>query len=268
MITEDALSEILKFAQELARIGGGTAMRWFRNSDLATERKSDDSPVTIADRSAENAIRAAILERFPDHGVLGEEFGGETAEIRPRWIVDPIDGTKSFIRGVPLFTTLIAYEDDEGVQAGVIYAPVTGEMVCAARGKGARDESDRPVFVSECRELGSAWVMSTDPVDLYQREPLLTQNLLQGSGAMRTWADAYGYLLLARGSIDAMIDPIMSPWDIAPLSVIVREAGGYFTGISGSVDDLGSSAIAASTVELHGQILSARDKTLPHRRDR
>lgn len=252
------LQDIHAFARDLARIGGASAMEWFRSSDLTLERKSDDSPVTIADRNAEKAVREVITQRYPDHGILGEELGDATADRYPRWIIDPIDGTKSFIRGVPLFTTLIAYEDQSGVQVGVIYAPATGEIVSALRGGGAWDEHGRAVGVSRCRNIGDAWIMTTDPVDLNRREPVLARYLVERSGAIRTWADAYGYLLLARGSIDAMIDPIMSPWDIAPLSVIVREAGGVFTAIDGSVDDLGQSAVAASTSELHHAIINAR----------
>lgn len=250
--------ELRAFACDLARIGGDTAMKWFRSSELVTERKSDDSPVTIADRTAEGAIRAAIASRFPDHGILGEELGDATADRYPRWIIDPIDGTKSFIRGVPLFTTLVAYEDENGIQVGVIYAPATGEMVSAVPGAGAVDENSRPVHVSACRRLEDAWIMTTDPVDLHRREPSLSDHLMENAGAIRTWADAYGYLLLARGAIDAMIDPIMSPWDIAPLSVIVREAGGVFTAIDGAIDDLGHSAVAASTGDLHRLIIDAR----------
>lgn len=250
--------EILVFARELARIGGDTAMKWFRSADLVAERKSDDSPVTIADRTAEEAIRRAIAERYPDHGILGEEFGGADGDVLPRWIIDPIDGTKSFVRGVPLFTTLVAYEDSHGIGAGVIYAPATGEMVSAGTGDGAHDEEGRTVHVSSCGRIEDAWVMTTDPVDLNRREPGISRILLERAAAMRTWADAYGYLLLARGAVDAMIDPVMSPWDIAPLSVIIREAGGVFSAIDGVVDDLGDSAVATATPELHRAIIAGR----------
>lgn len=253
--------ELHRFAREIARVGGDTAMRWFRDTTLKTERKGDNSPVTVADRSAEEAIRSAIVDRYPDHGILGEEFGGDVSPVLPRWIIDPIDGTQSFIRGVPLFTTLVAYEDEDGVQVGVVYAPATGELVSAARGDGAYDESDKKVSVSTCHTLGEAWVATTDPVDLNRREPHLMRALLERGAAMRTWADAYGYLLLARGAIDAMIDPIMSPWDIAPLPVIIREAGGSFTTIDGEIDPLGSSAVAAATERLHAEVLSCRRGT-------
>lgn len=250
--------ELHHFARELARIGGATTLDWFRRADLSIDRKSDDSPVTRADRETELLIRAAINDTYPDHEVVGEEHGGAITGRGIEWIVDPIDGTKTFIRGVPLFTTLIAVLHEGEPVVGVIYAPATGEMVSAASGMGARDERGRPVNVSSVTELGAAWYGTTDPVDLHSREERLSIALLTHCHAARTWADAYGYLLLARGAIDIMIDPIMAPWDIAPLGVIVREAGGVFSDISGETPAVGESALACSTEKLHRAALELR----------
>ncbi len=243
-------------AREIARIGGTVALKWFGDSALKTEYKNDDSPVTVADREAENAIRAAINKRFPDHGIVGEEHGESAGTATSRWYVDPIDGTKTFVRGVPLFTTLLAYEDSEGIQVGVIYAPATGKLVSAYKGGGAWNERGERVSVSNTQSLADAWVMTTDPADLMRRRPELAEELYRRSGSIRTWADAYGYMLLACGQVDAMLDPIMSVWDIAPLSVIIREAGGVFSDIDGHPGDLGTSVAAAATAALHGELIS------------
>lgn len=252
------VDELHDFAREAARIGGCATLDWFRRSDLVVEEKSDETPVTIADRTTERVIREEILRRFPEHAVVGEEDGGAISGNGLEWIVDPIDGTKTFVRGVPLFTTLIAILDDGVPIVGVIYAPATGEMVSAASNCGARDERGRTVRVSGIQAVAAAWYGTTDPADFYRREPAFSTALLDRCLAARTWADAYGYLLLARGSIDIMIDPIMAPWDIAPLGVIVREAGGVFTDLDGMERKIGTSAVACATPELHREVLGLR----------
>ncbi len=247
--------EYFDFARDIARLGGRKTLKYFRK-DVVIERKADKSPVTVADRETEIVLRRAIEKRFPDHAIIGEEYGGKLGSREWEWILDPIDGTKSFIRGVPLYTTLVALVHQGSPVLGVIHAPVTGETAAAAVGSGCIDENDAPVRVSSCTALADAWYMTTDPHDFSTRQPEVSDQLIRSCGATRTWADAYGYMLLARGAVDLMIDPIMSPWDIAPLSVIVREAGGVFTSISGRQDDLGSSAVAAATEALHRQALA------------
>ena len=248
----------LDAAMSFARLGGRLSLDWFRRVDLAVERKADESPVTVADRAVETAVREAISRRFPDHAVVGEEFGGRLGESSHEWIIDPIDGTKSFIRGVPLYTTLVALVVDGTPEVGVVYCPPTGEMVAAARGCGAWDEYGRPVRVSGRETLEEAWFLTTDPADLYQREPRWTRGLLESTLSVRTWADAYGYMLVARGDADLIIDPIMSPWDIAPLGVVIREAGGTFSDIDGADRAIGRSAVAAASPELHRAALALR----------
>ncbi|MCG8480247.1 MAG: hypothetical protein MI724_14215, partial [Spirochaetales bacterium] len=201
-----ALREYLDAAREFARIGGKVSLGWFRADALEVERKADDSPVTVADRRTEEAMREAILRRFPDHRIVGEEFGGELGAHRYQWVIDPIDGTKTFVRGVPLYTTLVALVIDGNPAVGVIYCPPTGEMASAALGCGAWDERGRRMHVSDTARLEDAWFFSTDPADLLRRHPEWGHALLTRSAAVRTWADAYGYLLLARGDADLMFD--------------------------------------------------------------
>ncbi|MEX2442247.1 MAG: inositol monophosphatase family protein [Alkalispirochaeta sp.] len=248
-------NEYLDAAREFARAGGRLSLDWFRRHNLEVERKADESPVTVADREVETSLREAILRRFPDHTVVGEEYGGSLGSAEYEWIVDPIDGTKSFIRGVPLYTTLVALVVRGIPQVGVIYCPPTGEMAAAAVGLGAWDEYGRRLHVSNTRSLRDAWFLTTDPADLLKRHPHWGAAVMRSAAAVRTWADAYGYLLVARGDADAIADPIMSPWDIAPLGVIVREAGGVFTDIHGAELAIGTSAIASASRELHTELL-------------
>jgi myo-inositol-1(or 4)-monophosphatase len=245
-------------ARELARVGGHATRRWSGRDDLAIERKADHSPVTAADREAETRMRAWLAARFPDHAVVGEEHGGQLSGRGCEWVLDPIDGTRSFIRGVPLYTTLVALLVDGRPVVGVIHAPATGELVSAAVGCGAWDQAGRPVRVAATTSLQDAWVLTTDPANLSRREPRLSAGLLARCAGLRTWADGYGYLLLARGDADVMIDPELSPWDIAPLGVVVREAGGVLTDLAGQRDDLGASAVAAATGALHAAVLRLR----------
>ena len=266
-MTDVNIQELHDFAREVARTGGRTTLDWFSRSDLAIETKSDDSPVTIADRTTETVIREAVTRRFPDHAVVGEEHGGTISGTGLEWVIDPIDGTKTFVRGVPLYTTLVAVLHDGVPVVGVIHAPATGEMVSAASGCGARDERGRPIRVSTVQDLGASWYGTTDPADFYRRHPAFSTALLAHCHAARTWADAYGYMLLARGAIDLMIDPILAPWDVAPLGVIVREAGGVFTDFAGKEEKLGTSAIASANETLHRSVLELKDATdaaLPH----
>ncbi len=245
-------------ARELARVGGQATGEWFGRGDLAVERKADRSPVTVADREAEARMRAWLAGRFCGHAVVGEEHGGELTGRGCEWVLDPIDGTRSFIRGVPLYTTLVALLVDGIPVVGVIHAPATGELVSAAAGCGAWDQAGRPVRVAATTALEEAWVLTTDPVDLARREPRLAAGLLAGCAGLRTWADGYGYLLLARGDADVMVDPELSPWDVAPLGVVVREAGGVLTDLAGERDDLGASAVAAATGALHAAVRRLR----------
>ncbi len=237
---EDHAAEIsarLALARQIAEEAGHTTRAFFRTNDLQVERKADQSPVTAADRQAEQLLRDRIAAQFPQDGVVGEEFG-ETAGTSPfRWILDPIDGTKSFIHGVPLYTTLVGIETDGRGVAGVLYAPATDELLFASRGQGAwyRDGQQelRQVHVSGTKRLAESLFVTTSVKSFAtDRETDALDRWLelqQAARLTRTWGDAYGYLLVATGQAEVMVDPALSIWDAAAIQPILEEAGGTFT---------------------------------------
>jgi len=226
----------LEFAVNIARQAGELTLRFFRSSSLKSQQKGDGSPVTEADRGAEELLRRLILEQFPEDAILGEEFGETGGSSGFRWILDPIDGTKAFIAGVPLYTTLVAVLEGESPQIGVINAPAAGEMVYALRGKGCwhtlGNGQPRQAHVSEISNLGEAACV-TSSIKSFTTErkidarPVWDQ-LQAACRISRTWGDAYGYLLVATGRAEIAIDPAMSLWDTASLLPIIEEAGGKF----------------------------------------
>lgn len=248
----ERLGEYLEFARELAREAGKVTLKYYRGR-LDIESKSDESPVTIADRETERFIRSAIQARYPEHGILGEEFGEENAGAPWRWVIDPIDGTQSFIHGVPLYTVLLALEYQGEPQLGVIHNPPQDETVAAATGLGCTYNGE-PCRVSAVSDLAKAWVHVTDYTDLARRRPRFTAALLERAAHTRSWADAYGYLMVAAGRADVMLDPIMSHWDIACLKPIILEAGGRFTDLDGIDTNNGQHSLATNGL-LHDQVL-------------
>jgi len=248
----ESLRSFLSFAQEVVVGAGKLTMEYFLTG-LEVDRKRDETPVTIADRNTEEYIRGRIAARFPSHSILGEEEG-ETSGTSPyRWIIDPIDGTQSFIRGVPLYTVLLALEYHGVPQLGIIHAPFTGEMVSAAESVGVF-YNGTPCRVSSTESLANAWVQVTDYADLSRRRPDFASRLLASSYSCRAWGDAYGYLLVATGRVDVMIDPIMNIWDIAPLKPIITEAGGVFTDLDGMDNAMGTSSLACNSL-LHKELM-------------
>ncbi|HJU68768.1 MAG TPA: inositol monophosphatase family protein [Gemmatimonadaceae bacterium] len=238
-------SLLLEAVQDAARVAGGVAMRHYR-SDFAVESKADGSPVTIADREAETAVREWIGRRFPNDGIEGEEFGVARTDARRRWIIDPIDGTKTFVRGVPLWGTLIAVLDGTEVLAGAIFCPVVDELVAAAPGEGAWWNGTR-CSVSTIDRIDRATVLTSSdyrPGEETRRDAW--RELSDRALVSRTWGDCYGYLLVATGRAEVMADPRMAVWDAAPLLPIIEEAGGVFTDWSGARTVFGSSAIATN----------------------
>jgi histidinol-phosphatase len=210
------------------------------------ETKSDGSPVTIADRSAEQAARAWIERYFPDDGIVGEELGVTHRDAARRWILDPIDGTKTFVRGVPLWGTLVAACEGDEVLAGAAYFPALGEMLVAARGTGCWWNGARS-RVSEVATLGGATVLTTDERFSGDARQLEGWRKLAGRAAVsRTWGDCYGYLLVATGRAEVMVDGIVSPWDAAALKPIVEESGGIFTDWKGTRTAFGGSVVATN----------------------
>lgn len=230
----DDLTSRMNSARELAREAGQLTLRYFQRSDLKVDLKSDASPVTIADREAEQLLRKRIAEAYPQDGILGEEFGEQPGTSGYRWILDPIDGTKSFIHGVPLYSVLIGVEYESQSRIGVIYVPPLDEMAYAAIGQGAwyvhGNTPPQPARVSTKRTLAESLFLTSDPANFRKRDAWpFFERLCAASGASRTWGDAYGYLLVVTGRAEVMVDPLMNLWDAAALLPILQEAGGTYT---------------------------------------
>ena len=243
----------IDFARDTAIRAGGVTLDYFRKG-IRVENKSDMSPVTVADRETEQFIRREIQKKFPGHGIIGEEFGVDDSGSPFRWIIDPIDGTKSFIRGIPLYTVLIALEYEGEPVIGVIHNPFMNETVWAASGTGCFFNGTR-CRVGEKENIGDALVLVTDCAHCAKNHPGFFSRLMQISGQCRTWGDAYGYLMVATGRADAMIDPVLKIWDVAPLRPIITEAGGAFTDIHGSAAVYPESAVAANKA-IHDSIIN------------
>ncbi|MBI2766429.1 MAG: histidinol phosphate phosphatase [Chloroflexi bacterium] len=247
------LAELLRVAERAAVIAGDVIMPLYESA-LTVELKADRTPVTIADRVAEEAIRAFLERECPAHGILGEEFPEKAGDGRHRWILDPIDGTKSFIHHVPLFGTLVALEVDTVPVVGVIACHAVGETVSAAKGLGTR-LNGMPVRVSTTTSLAGATISTTSYSRFRIDHPAGFERLVATGAMLRTWGDCYGYLLVAAGRIDGMLDPEMNLWDAAALYPVLTEAGGRMTTWTGE-DRVGGSVVASNGV-LHDALLAA-----------
>ncbi len=241
----------LEQASTWAREAGQITLRYFQRSDLQVELKSDSSPVTVADREAEQWIRDAISESFPEDGILGEEFPEKEGESGFRWIVDPIDGTKSFIHGVPLYGTLIGIESGGESVLGVIHMPALDEQVYAGKGLGAwyvaPGAKPTPARVSSVESLESGLLCVTDVASFAQAgRGTAFERLQERARLCRTWGDCYGYLLVATGRAELMVDPAMSVWDAAALLPVLEEAGGTFTDWRGNSTIHGGEGIGSN----------------------
>jgi histidinol phosphatase-like enzyme (inositol monophosphatase family) len=234
---DKAVSERLDLAVAIAQEAGDLTLRYFRRDDLQVERKADKSPVTIADRGAEELLRKRISERFPQDAIVGEEFGATSGTTGYQWALDPIDGTKSFVHGVPLYTTLVAVLRDDKPCAGVIHAPATAETVYAQTGGGCwylggPNSQPRPARVSSVALLSESLLLTTEVrtfTDGRSRDAMhVFQSLERGARLTRTWGDGYGYLMVATGRAEVMIDPELDIWDLAALMPVIEEAGGTF----------------------------------------
>lgn len=236
---------LMQAAAEVARKSGDVALGFFRKG-VTVDIKGDGTPVTVADRTSEQTARDWIEARFPQDGILGEEFGETRPGAKRRWILDPIDGTKTFIRGVPLWGTLVAVAEGERILAGAAYFPAVGELLAASPGAGCF-WNDKPTKVSSVAELSQAVVLSTDERFLQYPERGNAWRALAAKASMdRTWGDCYGYLLVATGRAEVMVDEILSPWDAAALQPIIEEAGGVFTDWTGTRTSFGGNAIATN----------------------
>jgi histidinol phosphatase-like enzyme (inositol monophosphatase family) len=224
----------LSLAVEAAREAGRITLDYFRRDDLDVELKCDDTPVTAADRRAEQYLRQRIAAAFPSDGILGEELAEQSGTSGFRWILDPIDGTKSFIHGVPLYSTLIAVECEGQSVLGVIRIPAMDECVYAAHGLGAwyvhADQPPRPARVSPQLSLANALFLTSEVLTFDKLGRRAAFDRLQAAARLtRTWGDGYGYMMVATGRAEVMVDPAMALWDAAALAPILEEAGGTFT---------------------------------------
>lgn len=255
------IEEALDFAVCLARGAGEISLKYFRQA-LTPERKVDGSFVTVADREAERFIRAEIEGKFPQDAILGEEEDARAGVSGRQWIIDPIDGTYSFVHGVPLYGVLIGLEVDEEALVGVVNLPALGESVYAARGMGCFWNGAR-ARVSQTEKLEDSLLLSTDFAACERYGfGAATAKLQQSAGAQRTWGDCYGHVLVATGRADIMLDPVMNIWDCAPLLPILEEAGGTFTDWQGRTTIRGGNAISTNGALFNETMKAVRGGTI------
>ena len=239
------MTSIMEAVAEVAQIAGANAHRYYKKP-LDAELKQDGSPVTVADRTSEQLARDWIQQRFPVDGILGEEFGAIRPDSPRRWIIDPIDGTKSFVRGVPFWGSMVAVVEGEDVLAGAVSFPALDEILIAARGEGCWWNGSR-CSVSTVDDLTSATVLTSTAA--FKGDPVKArgwETLAKTAAVSRTWGDCVGYLLVATGRAEVMVDPIVAAWDIAAVLPAIVEAGGVFTDWNGAVTAFGGNAIATN----------------------
>jgi len=248
------LSAYRDFIFDLAAASGDLIRPYFGARDLRVDLKPDETIVTKADRDAEALMRGMIARRFPDHGILGEEYGEERPDAEFVWVLDPIDGTISFASASPLFGTLIALQHEGRPVLGCIHQPVLRQLLVG-------DGEDTTlngihVRVRQTSALAQATLLVTDLLDVarHQDAPAF-ESLVRDVKLVRTWGDCYGYLLLATGHADIMCDPVMNPWDIAALIPVVRGAGGIITDWQGSDPVDAQSTVATTSQALHDEVI-------------
>jgi histidinol phosphatase-like enzyme (inositol monophosphatase family) len=239
------LQPFLDFALDATWQAGRLLLGYFQTS-VAVERKSDNSPVTIADRTAEQHLRSMISAKFPDHGIIGEEYGEQPGTGGLSWVIDPIDGTKSFTSGVPLYACLLALTEGDHTHVGVAHFPALGETVYAARGLGCF-WNGRRARVSSVGAMADAVLLASE-IGSYGDKAAGFERLVASTYIQRTWGDAYGYMLVATGRAEIMLDARMQVWDCAPFGVIMEEAGGTFTDWKGKPTIFGGEAVATNGV--------------------
>jgi histidinol phosphatase-like enzyme (inositol monophosphatase family) len=244
--TDLSLRQLLDIALEVVWEAGKVTLRYFQ-TQLDVELKSDESPVTLADRETETFLRTRLKSLFPSHAIHGEEYGREGAETAShRWIIDPIDGTKSFLRGIPLYGTMLGLERDGEAVVGAIFFPALDELIGAASGEGCW-WNGRRAHVSPCATLADALLLCTDYAHFPKasKQPPF-ERLCRDTRLQRTWGDCYGHCLVATGRAEVMLDASMKVWDCAALQPILEEAGGTFTDWSGKATIHGPDAMSTN----------------------
>lgn len=258
---QPSLSDLLSVATDAAYAAGRRTLAYY-NTGVAVETKADNTPVTRADREAEQLIRETILRHFPTHSILGEEGGIHEGDKTYRWIIDPIDGTKSFICGVPLYGVLIGVEVSGQPEVGVVYLPGTDDMISAATGLGCTWNSRR-AQVSKTSKLSDAVVCCTSFTTAQSRSDAF-DTISSKAKVTRGWGDCYGHVLVATGRADVMLDPRINPWDCAPLLPILQEAGGHYTTWTGEPTIWGPDGVSTNAA-LHREVMDVlkAEKTKP-----
>lgn len=246
---------MIPFLTTLVRGAGEITLRYFQTA-LEIERKRDATPVTVADRESEQFLRREIARVFPDDEIVGEEYGSTGGGTSGRrWILDPLDATKTFVHGVPFYGVLVAVEEGGELVAGAVAIPALQEIVVAQQGQGCW-WNGRRCQVSATPSLSDALLLTTDVANSYRYGKGKEWEALSNRARMvRTWGDCYGYVLVATGRADAMVDPIVELWDIAPMKPIIEEAGGRFTDYDGATTVHSRCAIASNGA-LHDEILA------------
>jgi histidinol phosphatase-like enzyme (inositol monophosphatase family) len=247
------MQDFHKFFHELLDLSREIILPYYSDSELSVETKKDDTPVTLADRETERRLRECINNIHPSHGIIGEEFGTEHPDAEFVWVLDPIDGTKSFVAGVPLFGTLIALLHQGQPILGAIDQPVLDQRVI---GDGEITRfNNREVQIRKPISLQQATLLTTDPLEPARLHNAAGWDSLTNQVRLyRTWGDCYGYLLLAAGKADIMVDPIVEKWDLLSLIPIIRGAGGQITDWDGE-DPVSGNSIIAAHPDLHREIL-------------
>ncbi|MEM6884106.1 MAG: histidinol-phosphatase [Verrucomicrobiota bacterium] len=248
------MKEFLEFTEHLAKLSGELIRPYFRSDSMDVQKKDDRTIVTRADREAEELMRTEIERAYPEHGIIGEEFGNTRADAEYVWVLDPIDGTISFAAGVPLFGTLIGLLKNGQPVAGCIHQPIL-DILCLGDNENTTVNGERRQ-IRPCSQIPDATMLITDPglVEPHQNYTSF-ENLRREVDTFRTWGDCFAYLQLVTGRADIAMDPIMNPWDLLPLVPVVRGAGAVFTGWDGS-DVTNATSCVAAGAEIHAEVIA------------
>jgi histidinol phosphatase-like enzyme (inositol monophosphatase family) len=244
------------FMIELAELSGDLIRPYFGSSDLKVELKADQSLVTAADTGAEELMRGLIRDKFPSHGVVGEEGGIENPDAEFVWVLDPIDGTESFASAVPLFGTLIALLHEGQPVLGCVHQPILRQLLIGDNRTALLN--GKPVRTRSVKQIEDATLLTSDPAAVNRRPDCRGfASLMNRARLVRTWGDCYGYLLVATGHADVMFDPVMNLWDIAALVPVIRGAGGVITDAKGGPAYPATSTVSSANADIHRMVIDA-----------